>query len=147
MKQGFISPGIIFDKIGNYSLQECPPEALSFYFANYQLIHQPSSRIIYKEGEADEYVYFVLVGDVKICRKNNRRNVLIRIATEGDILGISPVAEPVRYSHSAITRGPALLCKVRQHDFRCFQEDYPGFRWRLAKDLAYEIERLEGIMS
>lgn len=77
----------------------------------------PKKTVLFREGQTARAVFVLCQGRVRlsVCSENGRR-MSLRVATTGDVLGLSAVMSGGRYQMTAETLEEARLAVVRRKD-------------------------------
>ncbi|MBL8152599.1 MAG: Crp/Fnr family transcriptional regulator [Anaerolineae bacterium] len=84
-----------------------------------------TGELILEAGQPAEALYFLLDGSTELCtivtdqvRPESRKEFYISDVNPGEILGISALVEPYRYTGTARARGPCRIIKIEAFPLR-----------------------------
>jgi CRP-like cAMP-binding protein len=99
---------------------------------------------IFKEGDPFKGIYFVYSGKIKVhTRWNNDKELIIRFAKPGDILGHMGLGHNPVYPASATAVEPATLCYIDMNFFESTLNVNNKFTYALMKFFADELQKSE----
>ncbi len=78
----------------------------------------PKGAILFQEGEPSHYAIVVCDGQVKMSSNSkDGKTLILKIATDGDVLGLGAVIMGKPYEVTAETLGPTYVKSMRAEDF------------------------------
>lgn len=114
--------------------------------AEHQLL--PSGQVIYEEDAASNAAYTLKDGVIKLTRRANGKDQILRLITQGDVMGAEGLLTG-RYNHTATALTPVQVCRLPIPVLKRLQDEHPIMnhallaRWAAAlqqvEDLALEI--------
>ena len=117
------------------------PIALAEYDAIGTIIKLPQGAILFREDDAGDRVFVLCSGHVKLsCASRVGRTMNLKIASPGDVLGLSAVISGSCFEVSAETLEPTFANVVRRMDFLDFLEHHSEASLHAAKLLAEEYK-------
>jgi CRP-like cAMP-binding protein len=126
----------------------CLPEWLPAIEGNKKTIHFKKGELIFKEGEAVKGIYFVYTGTVKVHKKwGPEKELIIRFAKNGDIIGHRGLGEEVIYPVSGTAIEATTVCFVDLDFFKTTLRINNEFTIRLLLFYADELQRSERKMT
>lgn len=102
---------------------------------------------IFKEGDRVEGIYFILSGKVKIDMSWGSRSYILRLASDGQILGHRGFGIDDIYPVTGIALEPTAACFIPSDLFRKLLRTNPEFLYQLAFFYAEELKRTERRMK
>ena len=113
------------------------PEALK----DLESIEHPSSysaaTILFSENDPPKGVYLVLVGEVKLTiNSSDGKRLTLRIAKEGEILGLVSTLSGSRCEMTAETLHPSKLAYIERSDFLRYLVDHPEVYQTVTEELS-----------
>jgi CRP/FNR family transcriptional regulator len=121
--------------------RHCENEWLPAVEANRKNIYFKKNEIIFEEGDNMEGMYFVIEGAVKVHKKwGADKELIVRFASAGDILGHRGLGEDTRYPVSATTLQPVSLCFIDIKFFQASLKMNPSFLFHLMMFFAEELK-------
>src|SRR5438094_925666 len=109
---------------------------------------------IFTEGEKARGVYVLCSGKAKLSTNSkDGKTIILKIAEEGEVLGLSATVSTIAYDISAETTEPARLNVISSGNFMAFLNNHGEACLRVAKLLsnsyqsAYEEIRLLGLSN
>jgi CRP/FNR family transcriptional regulator len=99
---------------------------------------------IFTEGEPVSRIYFVYLGIIKVHKRwDEEKDLVIRFARQGDILGHLGLGSDPIYPVTATAIEPALICSIDLDFFESTLSVNPGFTYALMKLFANEVQESE----
>jgi len=110
--------------------------------------------VIVRQGDPGECMFVIQSGEVEVLSEGEGREVLLRVAREGELLGEMAVFERETRSATLRARGTARLLTLDKKNFlRRIHED-PGLAVRIVelmsrrvRELSIEVARLRGLVD
>jgi CRP-like cAMP-binding protein len=90
----------------------CLREWLPAIDSNRQTLHVNKGEEFIKEGEKVTGVYFVYEGAVKVHKKWGEKELIVRFARKGDIVGHRGLGNDIYYPVSATAIEPGIVCFI-----------------------------------
>jgi len=124
-----------------FMCRHCEPEWLPAIDANRKNIHFKKGALIFKEGEEMEGMFFVIEGDVKVHKKwGEEKELIVRFARKGDILGHRGLGEDSVYPVSATALESVTVCFIDLTFFRKTLKVNSGYLYQLMMFFAEELK-------
>lgn len=99
--------------------------------------------VIFRQGDAGNSMYVILEGKVEVYLERDGREVPIKLAKEGEFLGVRALFGNEGFTTSARARGNSRLLTIDKRNFmRRIQED-PTIAYRLVQELSNSVRELE----
>ena len=112
--------------------------------ANKQNLRVKKGQSIFKEGDPVTGIYFVYEGRVKVHKKwDNEKELIIRFAKKGDILGHLGLEGDHIYPVSATALETATVCYIPMDFFESSLKINTGFAIKLMRFFARELQNSE----
>jgi CRP-like cAMP-binding protein len=122
----------------------CIKEWLPAVGANRQNIAFKKGETIFKEGDEVKGIYFVNSGKVKVQKQwGEDKELIIRFAGAGDILGHRGLGKTNIYPISATALEPAVLCFITLDFFKASLKVNNNFAYELVMFYAEELQESE----
>lgn len=99
-----------------------------------------------KEGAAVTGMYFMLSGAVKVHKRWGEKELIIRFATKGDVLGVRGFGDSV-YRISATTLDDTRICFIPDDHIKASLHIHPALSYKLMQYYATELSSAENRMS
>ncbi len=97
--------------------KNCVPEWVPFIEEHKKIFHFKKGESIFAEGDEVDGIYFLYSGKVKVHKQwNEEKQLIIRFAKEGDVLGHRGFGHANRYPVSATALEQTTVCFI-QYDF------------------------------
>ena len=126
----------------------CLPEWLPAVAANKKTIQFKKGELIFKEGEAVKGIFFVFEGTVKVHKRwGEEKELIIRFAKDGDIIGHRGLGEEVIYPVSGTAIEATTVCFVDLAFFKTSLKINNDFTINLLMFYADELQRSERKMN
>jgi CRP/FNR family transcriptional regulator len=126
----------------------CLPEWLPAVAANKKTIHFKKGELIFKEGEEVKGIFFVFEGTVKVHKRwGAEKELIIRFAKDGDIIGHRGLGEEVIYPVSGTAIEATTVCFVDLDFFKSTLRVNNEFTISLLMFYADELQRSERKMN
>lgn len=114
-------------------------EAREFLIANSVPVEYPRGTVMFREGDVSESVYVVCSGRFKVSTTSQEgRTLILRIATSGEVLGMSAAMSDVPHETSAEALEPCRVRIMRGRAFQTLLRDFPQAAVGAARTLAAE---------
>lgn len=126
--------------------QGCPKEWLALTRLKKQTFLFKKNERFLTEGEAVSGMYFVLSGAVKVHRQWGEKELIIRFATKGNVLGIRGFGDAV-YHISATALEETMACFISEDHIRASLQIHPVLSYQLMQFYAMELSNAEIRMS
>jgi CRP-like cAMP-binding protein len=111
---------------------------------NKQNFQIKKGQAIFKEGDAVTGIYFVYQGNVKVHKKwDNEKELIIRFAKKGDMLGHLGLESNNIYPVSATALEKAIVCYLPMEFFESSLHINNGFAVKLMRFFASELQNSE----
>lgn len=102
----------------------------------------PAGAVLFVEGELRRGIFVLCSGRVKLTASSPQgRSVIIRIASSGEVLGLSATISDTTYVATAETLDPAQVNFIPRDDFLRFLERHGEVAIRVARHLSMELRR------
>ncbi|MEO6548576.1 MAG: Crp/Fnr family transcriptional regulator [Ferruginibacter sp.] len=126
----------------------CLPEWLPAIKANKNTFQFKKGELIFKEGETVKGIYFIFNGTVKVHKKwGNEKELIIRFAKAGDIVGHRGLGEDPCYPVSGTAIEPTTVCFVDLDFFKSTLKVNIDLTIKLLMFYADELQRSERKMN
>ena len=124
--------------------QRCLPEWRPAVSAQRKNFHYRKGELIFREGEEVKGIYFVYRGKVKVHKKwGSEKELIIRLAQKGDILGHRGLGHNVYYPISATAIEPVDVCFIDLDFFQATLKVNYEFIYQLLLFFADELQESE----
>jgi CRP-like cAMP-binding protein len=112
--------------------------------ANRKNLHFKKGELLFIEGELMTGMFFIHSGLVKVhTRWSDEKDLILRIASDGDIVGHRGLGTDNIYPASATTLEPTNICYVDLDFFTASLKVNPGFLYQLMMFFASELKESE----
>ena len=112
--------------------------------AHRQTIPVKKGEVIFEEGDAVKGIYFVYQGKVKVQKKwGNDKELILRIAGKGAILGYRGLGHNHFYPISATALEPSIVCFIDLDFFQSTLKVNPQLTYELMMFFADELQESE----
>ena len=112
--------------------------------SNRKSFHFKKGELLFQEGEAMTGMYFINTGLVKVHKHwNNDKELILRIAKNGDIVGHRGLGTDTIYPVSGTALEPTDVCYVDLDFFNSTLKVNPGFLYHLMMFFASELKESE----
>ncbi len=123
------------------ALKNCPAECLEIISSSKKVIGYLKGRRIVMEGTVSSYIYFVKSGKIKIYSSDEKgREMIIRFAKSGDVIGFEDVEKNSEYTLSAMAIDDTVLCCMDYNAFHQLIRHYPELSLGLLKYYKEELQ-------
>ena len=127
-----------------YLSNSCLKEWLPAIEANKKIYEVKKGEVIFQEGELVEGMYFVYEGSIKVHKKWGDKELILRIASDGSVLGHRGLSTLNKnYPMSATALEDAVICYVTMDFFNSSLKVNPGFSYKLLMFFADELQESE----
>jgi len=106
------------------------------------LTHQKftNDQIIFKEGDEQTGMFFILEGDVQILKKNNKgKQELLTVLCAPQIFGEMALIDRGRRSASVIAQTEILTAELTREDFENFMREEPDLAVHIIRKIAHTL--------
>lgn len=88
-------------------------------------VNLPGRAVLFEENQPANEVFVICEGQLKLSTTSREGRVMIlRLATAGDVLGLSAALNNVQHEVTAETLEPTVLKSIRRKDFMEFLQTY-----------------------
>ena len=116
-------------------------ELIAFKKTTYSI---KKGKVLFNEGDKVEGIYFLYSGLLKIhMHWLDQKELIIRFAKTGDIVGLRGIGESNTYPISATAISDAKLCFIDNHFLETTLKTNPGFTLQLMHYYAVELQKAE----
>ena len=99
---------------------------------------------IFEEGEPVKGIYFLYSGNVKVHKKwDNEKDLIIRFAKAGEILGHTGLGDDSNYLVSATALEPVVVCYIEMEFFESTLHVNNDLTYKLMRFMANELQESE----
>lgn len=98
---------------------------------------------MFQEGEEVKQMFFVYDGAIKVHKQWSDKELIIRFARTGDIVGHRGLGKDTHYPVSATTLEPTTLCAVPLHFFKASLQINQELLYELMLFFAQELQESE----
>ena len=99
---------------------------------------------IFQEGAPVKGIYFLYSGNVKVHKKwDNEKDLIIRFAKAGEILGHTGLGDDLNYLVSATALEPVLACYIDMEFFESTLHVNNNLTYKLMRFMANELQESE----
>ncbi|TKK69408.1 Crp/Fnr family transcriptional regulator [Ilyomonas limi] len=131
-----------------FMCQGCMPDWLQLMAIHKKNLHFRKGELIFKEGQPIEGIYFLYKGKVKVHKHwGQEKELIIRFATNGDIVGHRGFGSNATYPVSATALEPTIICFVETDFFLSTLNINPQLTFKLMLFYASELQAAEHRMS
>jgi len=124
--------------------RQCLPEWIPAVDAHRKSFHYKKGELIFQEGDEVKGIYFVYSGKVKVHKKwGSEKELIIRLAQKGDILGHRGLGHNVYYPISATAIEPVNVCFIDLDFFQSTLKVNYAFIYQLLLFFADELQESE----
>jgi CRP-like cAMP-binding protein len=122
----------------------CLPEWIAAISAHRTNVEFRKGETIFSEGDPANGIFFVYEGVVKVHKQwNSEKELLLRFATAGDVLGHRGLGTDTTYPISATALSPVLLCHIDLSFFDASLRTNYDFIHHLLQFFAEELQESE----
>jgi len=134
----------ICDTKNCFLCKNCLAEWLPAVAANKKNFKVKKGELIFKEGDPVTGIYFVYSGNVKVYKKwDDDKELIIRFAKEGAILGHRGLGRNPTYPISAAALEPAVVCYMDMDFFNATLKVNTNLTYQLLMFFADELQESE----
>ena len=124
--------------------RQCIKDWLPAVDSNRKSFHFKKGELLFKEGEVMTGMYFINTGLVKVHKHwNNDKELILRIASHGDIVGHRGLGTDTIYPVSGTALEPTNTCYIDLDFFNSTLKVNPGFLYQLMMFFASELKESE----
>ena len=124
--------------------RQCSKEWLPALDAHRQSFHVQKGELLFKEGETMTGIWFIYKGSFKVHKQwGNEKELIVRVARHGDILGHRGMGGDNIYPISATALEPSDVCFVDLDFFVATLKVNPNFLYELTMFFASELKESE----
>jgi len=99
---------------------------------------------IFQEGDLVKGIYFLYSGNVKVHKKwDNEKDLIIRFAKAGEILGHTGLGDDLNYLVSATALEPVVVCYIDMEFFESTLHVNNNLTYKLMRFMANELQESE----
>ena len=98
---------------------------------------------MFREGDELTGIYFIYTGRFKVHKKWGDKELIVRLAKGGDILGHRGIGGDIIYPISATALEPSDVCFIEMEFFQATLKVNPGFLYELMMFFAAELKESE----
>lgn len=122
----------------------CLKDWLPAIAAQKQNISIKKGQHIFREGELVKGIYFIYSGNVKVHKKwDNEKDLIIRFAKAGEILGHTGLGDDSNYLVSATALEPVVVCYIGMDFFESTLQVNNNLTYKLMRFMANELQESE----
>src|SRR3569623_1661190 len=122
----------------------CLKDWLPAIAAHKQNISVKKGQPIFQEGEPVKGIYFLYSGNVKVHKKwDNEKDLIIRFAKAGEILGHTRIGDDSNYLVSATALEPVVVCYIDIAFFESTLHVNNDLTYKLMRFMANELQESE----
>ncbi|MBV6479307.1 MAG: hypothetical protein HGGPFJEG_02078 [Ignavibacteria bacterium] len=134
----------MFEKYTNSFLKDFNFESLLDKFTQKEFLSFKSGDIIFSENDDVKDIYFLLSGEVNLCkRKNKEETELITTVHAGDIIGFCDALTTKKHYNSAVVIKDTNTFAVDKNELYNVTSKNDEFNLWVLKYLSNRIQRLE----
>ncbi|MDR5729878.1 MAG: Crp/Fnr family transcriptional regulator [Terriglobia bacterium] len=120
-----------------------PPHALAELDAISVPVEYPGGAILMRQGDRPDCIRVVCHGRVKIYTSSQEgKSLLLKIASEGEVLGLVPAIRGIPYEMTAEASGPCVVDEIQNKDFLTFLFRHKTVCWQALQMVAAENHEL-----
>lgn len=124
--------------------KQCQHDWLPALDANRKSFHFKKGEQLFIEGEEVKGMYFISKGLVKVHKRwSDEKELILRIATDGDIVGHRGLGADTVYPVSGTAMGPTDVCYIDLSFFNSTLRTNPDFQYNLLMFFAAELKESE----
>ncbi|HEY9000814.1 MAG TPA: Crp/Fnr family transcriptional regulator [Mucilaginibacter sp.] len=122
----------------------CLKDWLPAIAAHKQNVSVKKGHAIFQEGEPVKGIYFLYSGNVKVHKKwDNEKDLIIRFAKAGEILGHTGLGDDLNYLVSATALEPVVVCYIEMAFFESTLHVNNDLTYKLMRFMANELQESE----
>jgi CRP/FNR family transcriptional regulator len=118
----------------------CLKEWLPALDMNRQTFQTRKGEVLFTEGEKVTGIYFVYEGAVKVHKKWGEKELIVRFAKKGDIVGHRGLGNDIYYPVSATAIEPVMVCFIELDFFMASLKVNQDFLFQLMMFFAEELK-------
>lgn len=119
----------------------CLPEWLPALAVKKRNFEVKKGELLFNEGDAVTGIYFVYTGNFKVHKSwDKEKELIIRFATSGDIVGHMGLGEKLVYPVSATALEPSVVCFLEMDFFEATLKVNTNLTYELMKFFANELQ-------
>jgi CRP/FNR family transcriptional regulator len=126
-----------------YLCQHCLPEWLPAIAGHKKTMQYKKGAVLFNEGDAVTGVYFVYSGIVKVHKQWGEKELILRFAKGGDVLGHRGLGKDMVYPIAATALEPVTVCFIDFDFFKTTLRVNYDFSFGLLMFLAEELQESE----
>jgi CRP/FNR family transcriptional regulator, cyclic AMP receptor protein len=120
-----------------------PDDAIERFDEIAMQIAYPSRSIVFEEGQRTSGIFVVCSGQIKLsATSRDGRTMILKIATPGDVLGLTATLNDLPYEVTAETLEPCQIRSVRRRDFLEFLAQFGKVSRQAAQVVAREYHEV-----
>src|ERR1700683_3789641 len=120
-----------------------PADAIDRFDEIAMQIAYPSRSVVFEEGQRASGIFVVCSGQIKLsATSRDGRTMILKIATPGDVLGLTATLNDLPYEVSAETLEPCQIRSVRRRDFLEFLSQFGPVSRQAAQVIAREYHEV-----
>ncbi len=120
-----------------------PDDAISYFDEIAMQISYPSRSIVFEEGQRASGIFVICGGQIKLsATSRDGRTMILKIATPGDVLGLTATLNDLPYEVTAETLEPCQVRSVRRRDFMEFLSRFGHVSRQAAQVIAHEYHEV-----
>jgi CRP-like cAMP-binding protein len=124
--------------------KQCQHDWLPALDANRKSFHFKKGEQLFIEGEEVKGMYFITKGLVKVHKRwSDEKELILRIATDGDIVGHRGLGADTIYPVSGTAMEPTDVCYIDLSFFNSTLRTNPDFQYNLLMFFAAELKESE----
>jgi CRP/FNR family transcriptional regulator len=124
--------------------RQCVKDWLPALAANRKCFHYKKGELLFREGDEMTGMFFIDTGLVKVHKKwNNDKELILRIARNGDIVGHRGLGTDIIYPVSGTALEPTDVCYIDLAFFTSTLKVNPDFLFQLMMFFAAELKESE----
>ncbi|NCU03260.1 MAG: Crp/Fnr family transcriptional regulator [Chitinophagaceae bacterium] len=124
--------------------RQCQPDWLPALDTNRKSFHFKKGEQLFTEGEKVTGMYFINKGLVKVHKRwGNDKELILRIAKDGDIVGHRGLGDDEFYPVSGTAMEPTDVCYIDLSFFNSTLRTNPDFQYNLLMFFAAELKESE----
>lgn len=124
--------------------QICLKDWLPAIAAHKKNIFTRKGQDVFREGDPVKGIYFIYSGNFKVHKKwGDEKDLIIRFAKAGEILGHTGLGEDANYLVSATALEPSVVCFIEMDFFETTARVNNNFTYQLMRFMANELQESE----
>lgn len=136
--------GEVFDHEACFLCRHCIPEWRQLISAKKKTLSVKKGKHIFREGDPVEGIFFMYEGSAKVSKNwGGQKELILRFARPGDVLGLRGFGGDAVYPISAITIEDSTLCFVDNNFFETILQTNHAITYQLLKIYAAELQKAE----